>query len=56
MGTTRELEQLKSQLAEQQSELLVLQKNKMWASAQVLERRIQSTLNAISRAEKAIRK
>jgi hypothetical protein len=56
MSTTCELEQLKELLASQLDRLVVLQKNKLWASAQVLERRIQSTKNAISQAEKAMKK
>lgn len=52
MSNTNELIELRVKLAELQSELLVLQKSKLWTSAQVVERRILATKNAITRAEK----
>lgn len=56
MTTQHQLDELRTKLSELQSELLVLQRAHMWASAQVVERRIQSTQNAITRAEKDLAK
>jgi hypothetical protein len=55
-ATPHQLERLKELLALQLDRLTVLQKSKLWASAQVLERKIQSTRNAISLAEKELAK
>jgi hypothetical protein len=55
-ATPHQLERLKELLALQLERLTVLQKSKLWASAQVLERKIQSTRNAISLAEKELAK
>lgn len=56
MTTPYAIIELKELLASQLDRLAVLQKNKLWASAQVMERKIQETRNAISRAEKAMKK
>lgn len=56
MSTLHTITELKELLAQQLDRLAVLQKNKLWASAQVMERKIQETRNAISRAEKAMKK
>lgn len=49
MSTLHTITELKELLASQLDRLAVLQKNKLWASAQVMERKIQETRNAISR-------
>lgn len=56
MTTFHTINELKERLAEQLDRLAVLQKNKLWASAQAMEREIQETRNAISRVEKAMKK